>query len=209
MHDNPANPIGSNGLDFGSYTCENEMNFDALQPSRGNFNYGNADRIVAQARANGLHMRCHTLIWHSQVPAWVSNGNFDRATMISILETHIRNVVTHFKGSCYAWDVINEALNEDGTYRTTKAADPNAKLYYNDHNCDRPGRKSTGAQNLLRMVKSAGAPIDSMGLQGHFTTGQTGSLATLTENLGAWMLTLPTPKLSVLPVEYALLHRMH
>ncbi|KAM0638048.1 hypothetical protein D7B24_009420 [Verticillium nonalfalfae] len=163
MSDSQANPIASNGQDFGSYTCENEMKFDALQPSRGTFNYGNADRIVAQAKANGMNMRCHALIWHSQVPAWVSNGNFDRTTMISILETHIRNVVTHFKGSCYAWDVVNEALNEDRTYHTTdsvwyrttgvdyiplafnaaRAADPGAKLYYNDYNCDRPGRKAT------------------------------------------------------------------
>ncbi|KAF3353299.1 Cutinase [Verticillium dahliae VDG1] len=182
------------------------MKFDALQPSRGTFNYGNADRIVAQAKANGMNMRCHALVWHSQVPSWVSNGNFDRTTMISILETHIRNVVTHFKGACYAWDVVNEALNEDGTYRTTdsvwyrtigvdyiplafkpaRAADPNAKLYYNDYNCDRPGRKATGAQNLIRMVRDAGAPIDGMGLQGHMTTGQIGSLATLTENLRAF-----------------------
>ncbi|KAG7126779.1 Endo-1 like protein [Verticillium longisporum] len=136
------------------------MKFDALQPSRGTFNYGNADK------ANGMNMRCHALIWHSQVPSWVSNGNFDRTTMISILETHIRNVVTHFKGACYAWDVVNEALNEDGTYRTTDSA--------------------TGAQNLIRMVRDAGAPIDGMGLQGHMTTGQIGSLATLTENLRAF-----------------------
>ncbi|PNH45696.1 hypothetical protein VD0004_g2230 [Verticillium dahliae] len=126
--------------------------------------------------------------------------------MISILETHIRNVVTHFKGACYAWDVVNEALNEDGTYRTTdsvwyrtigvdyiplafkatRAADPNAKLYYNDYNGDRPGRKATGAQNLIRMVRDAGAPIDGMGLQGHMTTGQIGPLATLTDNLRAF-----------------------
>jgi endo-1,4-beta-xylanase len=102
MNDGSANAIASNGQDFGSYTAENEMKFDALEPSRGNFNYGNADRIVSQAKANGMHVRCHALIWHSQVPSWVANGGFNRDTLISIMNTHIQNVVTHFKGKRFS-----------------------------------------------------------------------------------------------------------
>lgn len=98
MNDASANTIARNGEDFGSYTAENEMKFDALEPSRGVFNYANADRIVAQAKANSMHVRCHALIWHSQVPSWVTNGGFNRDTLISIMNTHIQNVVTHFKG---------------------------------------------------------------------------------------------------------------
>ena len=115
-------------------------------------------------------------------------------------------MVGHYKGKCYAWDVVNEALNEDGSYRNSgsvwgstigpafipmafaaaAAADPATKLYYNDYNCDKAGAKSTGAQNLIRMVKAYGAPIHGMGLQGHFTTGQVGAASGLVRNLQAF-----------------------
>jgi endo-1,4-beta-xylanase len=203
MNDGSANNIAKNSQDFGQYTCENEMKFDALEPARNSFNYGNADKIVAQAQANGQLMRCHTLVWHAQVPSWVTNGRFDNATLIGIMKNHIANVVGHYKGKCYAWDVVNEALNEDGSYRSSgsiwgstigpafipiafaaaAAADPAAKLYYNDYNCDRPGAKANGAQNLIKMVKAAGAPIHGFGMQGHMTTGQVGSASTYVSHM--------------------------
>lgn len=121
INDGNAFAIAKNSQDFGSYTCENEMKFDALEPSRGVFRYDNADRIVAQAQANGQMMRCHTLVWYNQVPGWVANGNFNNATLQSIMRTHIQNVVTHFKGKCTHWDVVNEALAEDGSYRNSES----------------------------------------------------------------------------------------
>ncbi|KAK4235260.1 glycoside hydrolase [Achaetomium macrosporum] len=206
MADSSANAIAKNSQDFGQYTCENEMKFDALEPSRGTFSYTSADKIVAQAQANGQIMRCHNLVWHSQVPSWVTNGKFDNATLISIMKNHIANVVGHYKGKCYAWDVVNEALNEDGSYRTSgsiwgstigpafipiafaaaAAADPTAKLYYNDYNCDKPGSKATGAQNLIKMVKQYGAPIHGFGMQGHMTAGQVGSASQYVTNMRAF-----------------------
>jgi len=87
LNDANANAIAKNSQDFGQYTCENEMKFDALEPSRGVFSYTNADKIVAQAQANGQIMRCHALIWHAQVPSWVTNGGFNNATLISIMKT--------------------------------------------------------------------------------------------------------------------------
>jgi endo-1,4-beta-xylanase len=207
MNDAPSWSIGRNKEDFGAYTCENEMKFDALERSRGVFTYGDADKIVQAAQQNGQFMRCHTLVWYAQVPSWVANGNFNNATLISIMKNHIANVVGHFKGKCTHWDVVNEALSENGQLRPASetvwgrtigpayipiafaaaaAADPAAKLYYNDYNCDRPGPKSTGAQNLIRMVKAYGAPIHGMGLQGHMTTGQVGSQANLISNLNAF-----------------------
>ncbi|KAH9905475.1 glycoside hydrolase family 10 protein [Xylariomycetidae sp. FL2044] len=202
MNDASAKAIGTNSQDFTSFTCENEMKFDATEPSRGTFSYTNADKIVAQAASTGQssYFRCHTLVWHSQLPSWVSSGNFDNATMISIMKNHITNLMTHYKGKCYAWDVVNEALNEDGSFRnsvwyqkigpayipiafaTAASVDPAAKLYYNDYNCDVPGSKATGAQNLIRMVKQYGARIDGMGLQGHMSVGSV-SQANLVTNL--------------------------
>lgn len=109
MGDASANAIAKNSEDFAR--AKTKMKFDATEPSRGTFSYTNADKIVAQSQANGQIMRCHALIWHSQVPSWVTNGWFDNATLISIVKNHIANVVGHYKGKCYAWDVVNEALN--------------------------------------------------------------------------------------------------
>ncbi|KAK4145931.1 glycoside hydrolase [Dichotomopilus funicola] len=206
MSDSAANEIAKNSEDFGQYTCENEMKFDALEPSQNTFKYDGADQIVAQAEANGQIMRCHNLVWHSQVPSWVSNGGFDNATLIEIMQNHIANVVGHYKGKCYAWDVVNEALNEDGTYRSSDSvwgrtigpafipmafaaaaeADPDAKLYYNDYNCDKPGAKATGALGLVKMVQEYGAPIHGFGMQGHMTVGQVGDASQYVENMQAF-----------------------
>jgi endo-1,4-beta-xylanase len=135
----------------------------------------------------------------------VTSGNFNNATLISILKNHITNEVTHYKGKCLQWDVVNEALEEDGTFRKSvfyntigpafipiafaaaAAADPSAKLYYNDYNIENAGGKSTGAQNIVKMIKQYGARIDGVGFQAHFIVGSTPSQAALTANLNAFV----------------------
>lgn len=120
------------------------------------------------------------------------------------MKNHITNLVTHYKGKCYAWDVVNEALNDDGTFRTNvfyntigpayipiafataAAIDPTVKLYYNDYNIENPGAKSTAAQNIVKMIKAYGVKIDGVGLQGHFIVGSTPSLADQKSNLAAF-----------------------
>ncbi|ROV90663.1 hypothetical protein VPNG_10112 [Cytospora leucostoma] len=158
----------------------------------------------------GVIMRCHNLVWYQSVPSWVTSGNFDNATLISIMVNHITNVVSHYKGRCYAWDVVNEAIYADGTYRgqtsastsiwyqtigpafipiafaAAAAADPSAKLYYNDYSIEAPGAKASGALNLVKMVKSYGAKIDGVGLQAHFATGLVASNAHLVSSLQAF-----------------------
>jgi len=176
--------------EFNSVTPENEMKWDATEPSRNSFNFSNADRIVNHAQANGQIIRGHTLVWHSQLPSWVSNGNWSASELTQIMENHIANVAGRYRGKLYAWDVVNEAFNEDGTrrqtvfqnvigdgyiaaaFRAARAADPTAKLYYNDYNIEGINAKSNAVYNLVRQLKQQGVPIDGVGFQGHFILGQ-------------------------------------
>lgn len=130
------------------------MQWSAIQNQKGVFDFSAGDQIVARAKANGKKLRCHALVWYQDLPSWVSGFSGSSADLTAILKTHVTTVVTHFKNSCYAWDVVNEALNDDGTYRSNifqkvigpsylaiafqaaAAADPNAKLYYNDYGID-------------------------------------------------------------------------
>lgn len=144
--------ILSDSNEFGQITPGNSMKWDTIEPSRGTFNYANGDAIAELAEKNGQLLRCHTLVWYNQLPSWVTNGGFDNATLIEILQNHITEEVTHYKGKCYAWDVVNEAISDDSgaplrdniflstigeaympiAFAAAAAADPDAKLYYND-----------------------------------------------------------------------------
>ncbi|ORY11443.1 putative endo-1,4-beta-xylanase [Clohesyomyces aquaticus] len=195
----------SNTADFGQITPGNSMKWDSIEPSRGSFSYSGGDTIQQLAVKNGQKLRCHTLVWHSQLPNWVSNGGFDNATLISVMKNHITNEMTHYKGKCFHWDVVNEALNEDGTFRssvfyntigpafipiafaTAASVDPDAKLYYNDYNTENAGSKSTGAQNIVKLIKQYGAKIDGVGFQSHFIVGSTPSQSAQVSNMNAFV----------------------
>ncbi|KAM0709539.1 hypothetical protein Q7P35_003578 [Cladosporium inversicolor] len=145
--------ILSDSNEFGQITPGNSMKWDTIEPSRGTFNYANGDTIADLAEKNGQLLRCHTLVWYNQLPSWVTNGGFDNATLVEILQNHITEEVTHYKGKCYAWDVVNEAISDDSgaplrdniflstigeayipiAFAAAAAADPDAKLYYNDY----------------------------------------------------------------------------
>lgn len=135
----------------------------------------------------------------------VSSGSWTTSTLTSVLQTHITNEVTHYKGQCYAWDVVNEALNDDGTYRTdvfyntlgntyipiafkaAAAADADAKLYYNDYNIEYSGSKATAALAIVDLIKNAGGKIDGVGFQGHFIVGSTPSASSLASTLNSFV----------------------
>ena len=93
--------------EFGSITPENAQKWESVQPSRGQFNFGDADRHVDWAVQQGKHLRCHTLVWYSQLPQWV-NGINDNATLYDVMETHIQTVMGRYQGKCKHWDVVNE-----------------------------------------------------------------------------------------------------
>lgn len=175
---------------YSSVTAEDQMKFDALQPSEGNFSYGTADAMVNYAVQNGMQVRGHALVWHRQTPSWVFNGS--SATVLQRMKTHITNVMQHFQGKVKIWDVVNEAIMDDGELRTqneeegqqspwygalgpdyireafiaARAADPEAKLYYNDYYNYHPVRRQA-IYDLLADLIADGVPIDGVGLQAH------------------------------------------
>ncbi|HLT09938.1 MAG TPA: endo-1,4-beta-xylanase [Micromonosporaceae bacterium] len=174
--------------EFNSVTPENEMKIDATEPQQGVFTYGAADQIVNYARSRGWRVRGHTLAWHSQQPGWMQNmsGQALRNAMLN----HVTQVATHYRGQIYAWDVVNEAFADgssgarrdsnlqrtgndwiEAAFRAARAADPNAKLCYNDYNTDNWTHAKT--QAVYRMVqdfKQRGVPIDCVGFQSHFNS---------------------------------------
>ncbi|MFD1047856.1 endo-1,4-beta-xylanase, partial [Kibdelosporangium lantanae] len=177
--------------EFNMITPENEMKWDTIEPSRGNFNFGPGDQIVNHARAHNQRMRGHNLVWHSQLPGWVSSIR-DANTLRSVMNNHISTEAGHYKGQIYAWDVVNEAFSDDGSgnqrssvfhdvlgngfieeaFRTAHTADPAAKLCYNDYNIeDWNAGKTQGVYRMVKDFKSRGVPIDCVGFQSHFGTG--------------------------------------
>ncbi len=183
---------------FTSVTMGNEGKWDATEPAQGEFDFAAADAIAGYAATTGKRLRGHTLVWHSQLPAWVS-AERTAAAQRQVLVDHVTAVAGHFAGRAAQWDVVNEPFNEDGTLRSSvwlqrlgesyiadaliaaRAADPAAKLFINDYNVEGVNAKSTGLYDLVRRLQAAGVPLDGVGLQGHLIVGQVPS--TLRQNI--------------------------
>ncbi|KAF2874358.1 endo-1,4-beta-xylanase-like protein [Massariosphaeria phaeospora] len=177
--------------DFNSMTPENAMKWESTEPSRNNFTLTDADRYAEFAKKNHLQLHCHTLVWHSQLPLWVSEGGFDNKTLIGVMENHIKKLVTRYRGVCTRWDVVNEALNEDGTYRKSvwydtigesfipiafslvRKYDKKVQLFYNDYNLEYNNEKTAGAKRIVKLIKSHGVEIDGVGYQAHLASEAT------------------------------------
>jgi len=170
--------------EFNSITPENCMKSMFLQPEKDKFDFEMADKYVAFGEKHKMFIHGHTLIWHSQLPSWLAKVK-DSAAMSEAMTKHISTVVGKYKGRIGSWDVVNEALNEDGTLRKSvflnsygkdflihafklaAKADPKTDLYYNDYNlCNAKKRK--GAVELVKNLQKNGAKIDGVGEQGHW-----------------------------------------
>ncbi|MCG5467932.1 endo-1,4-beta-xylanase [Micromonospora sp. LAH09] len=177
--------------EFNSVVAENEMKWASNEPQQGQFNHSGGDRLVSHAQANGMSVRGHTLLWHAQQPGWAQgmSGSALRNAAIN----HVTQVATHYRGKIHSWDVVNEAFADGGSgarrdsnlqrtgndwieaaFRAARAADPGAKLCYNDYNTDGINAKSTGIYNMVRDFKSRGVPIDCVGFQSHLGTSLAG-----------------------------------
>lgn len=174
---------------FNSVTAENAMKWERIHPEPGMYEFGLADSIVSFAKSNGMEIIGHVLVWHSQTPEWVfqdSLGNpLTRDALLGRLRDHINTVVGHFRGEVHGWDVVNEAVDEDGTLRQTKwleiigedyiekafifahEADPGAELYYNDYNNEEPAKRA-GVIAIVKDLQAKGIRIDGVGIQGHW-----------------------------------------
>ncbi|MDN0049475.1 endo-1,4-beta-xylanase [Bacteroides gallinaceum] len=173
---------------FNAIVAENCMKMEELHPSEDVYNFKAADDFVKFGEENGLTMTGHVLIWHSQCPEWFcvdKNGkNVSPEVLKQRMKDHIYTIVNHFKGKLKGWDVVNEAIVEDGSYRKSKfyeilgeefiplafqyahEADSTIELYYNDYGMDNPGRRE-GVVKLIRSLKEKGLRIDAVGMQGH------------------------------------------
>ena len=170
---------------FGMVTPENEMKFGPIHPAQNLYDFDNADYIVDFAQVNGMQVRGHTLVWHNQLPLWVEKGDWTKEELMEVLRDHIYTVVGRYRGHVAAWDVVNEALNDNGTLRDTiwlrvigpeyielafrwaHEADPDALLFYNDYNAEWTNRKADGVYALVEDLVQRDVPIHGVGLQMH------------------------------------------
>ena len=175
---------------FNTFTPENSMKWERIHPEPNKFDFEAADALVKYAQLNDQELVGHTLVWHSQTPDWVFEDEqgqpLTREALLKRMKDHITSVAGRYKNHIFAWDVVNEALNEDGTLRESKwstiigddfieyafkyakQAAPNAKLYYNDYNLYNP-EKRAGAIAIIKNLQSKGIQIDGIGMQGHYS----------------------------------------
>ncbi|SCE68258.1 endo-1,4-beta-xylanase [Micromonospora mirobrigensis] len=170
--------------DFTAVTAENAMKWQVLQPTPGRYDWTAADRIVGIALDNGQAVYGHTLVWHSGTPAWVSES-WPREKLRALLREHVTTVVSRYRGKVWAWDVVNEALADDGSLRDTiwlrrlgpgyiadafrwaHQADPDARLFINEYDTEGRTRKAHALWQLVHRLRADGVPIQGVGFQSH------------------------------------------
>jgi endo-1,4-beta-xylanase len=178
--------------EFNMVEAEDAMKWWTLRQKQDAFDFSEGDEVVRFAQAHGMKVRGHCLVWDHNNPAWLTDGHFNSDQLSHLLHEHISTVMKHYAGQVFAWDVVNEALDENGrfkdspwynqpgigfagkdsayveqAFRWAREADPKALLFYNDNGGEGLGRKSDAVYALVKDFKSRGVPIDGVGLQMH------------------------------------------
>jgi endo-1,4-beta-xylanase len=187
--------------EFSMLTPADAMKMVPLRPTRDRFVWDDCDALVGFAEAHAQRVHGHTLVWHEQTPSWLASEQWTRDELLTILLGHVRAVVARYKGRVHLWDVVNEAIEEDGSprqslwhrvigpdyieqaFRAAHEIDPAATLVYNDYNGEGLGKKSTAIYELLRDLRSRNVPVHGVGLQMHMTVGKLPSLDDFRANL--------------------------
>jgi endo-1,4-beta-xylanase len=197
INDSQASGTDANGAalvkrQFNTISPENVLKWEKVHPRPGVYDFTGSDRYVDFGVRNGMFVIGHTLVWHSQTPSWVFEDGtgkpVSRDTLLARMHDHIATVVGRYKGRVRGWDVVNEALNEDGTlrdspwlriigpdylvqaFRFAHEADPRAELYYNDYSLENVAKRD-GAVHLIHMLLDAGVPLHAIGMQEHNKMG--------------------------------------
>jgi endo-1,4-beta-xylanase len=173
---------------FNAATPENIMKSALIHPKWDTYNFTMADKLVEYGEKNNIKINGHTLIWHSQLPNFI-RGIKSSDSIRTFFTDHIKTVAGRYKGKVFSWDVVNEALNEDGTlrnsvflkhlgegylvdaFRLAQEASPKTELYYNDYNNEKPAKRA-GCIKLIKKIQESGARIDGVGIQGHWHVGK-------------------------------------
>jgi endo-1,4-beta-xylanase len=174
---------------FNTISPENVLKWESVHPRADGYNFAPADAYVEFGTRNRMFVIGHTLVWHSQTPAWVfeeaPGRPASRELLLQRMRDHITTVVGRYRGRIQGWDVVNEAVAEDGTlrkspwleiigedyieqaFRIAHEADPQAELYYNDYNAWKPAKRD-GIVRLVRGLQAKGIPVKAIGMQGHY-----------------------------------------
>jgi endo-1,4-beta-xylanase len=177
--------------EFNICVPENACKMGPLRPARDAFDFKEADKLIAAAQAGSLRVRGHTLVWHQQMPRWLTDGQWTRDEALQIMKEHISGVLQHFKGKVVAWDVVNEAVGDgaphgirddsfwkkavgedyvEKAFEFARQADPKVTLYYNDYGAEGGGAKSDAVYELVKKLKARNL-VDGVGWQCHFESG--------------------------------------
>ncbi|KAJ5113297.1 hypothetical protein N7456_001831 [Penicillium angulare] len=191
---------------FGQTTPGNTMKWEFTEPSQGVFTFSEGDETIALAKATGKKVRCHNLVWSSELPAWVTGGTWTNETLLAAMETHIKTEVEYYGDGCWSWDVVNEALDSDGgftsnvfyetigaayvplafqyAYEAVQSLGADIKLFYNDYGIEYSGTKHTAALALVQTIQGwNNAYIDGVGFESHYSTSWGASKASQLEGM--------------------------
>ena len=194
--------------EFNMVEPENALKWAAVRPSRGVFNFGPGDRLVAFAREHRMKVRGHCLVWGKYNPAWLAKGGFTPPQLSRLLREHITAVMRHYAGQVFAWDVVNEAFDARGgmehsiwydspgvglkgkgtayieqAFRWARETDPKALLFYNDYDAEGLNAKADAVYAMVKDFKSRGVPIDGVGLQTHVFNLSTEGIKAMEANI--------------------------